>query len=297
MHTCLRWRRTSSPEKGRATMSRPEKDVRLLMVDDEGEFLQAMEPGLCRRGFDVTTAQDGVWALKLLAERTFDVVLLDVKMPVLDGVDTFREINRLAPNLPVVLLTGHGNITQAFETSREGVFEYLTKPCAMEDLVRVLREAVSRSPDRGERPVTREEVRLLLVDDDIEFARALIPSLEHRGVQVSAAHGAEEAMERAADETFHVAVLDVVMEGLSGLTLMKRLREADPLLEVIILTGNPSIADVRTALREGAFEYLTKPHSMEELLQAIRGAVEHRHRREEEEREGTVDQIFTRSPE
>ncbi len=278
-------------------MSRDASDIRLLMVDDEREFLQAVEPGLVRRGFEVTLAEDGVRALELLASRSFDVVVLDVKMPGIDGVDVFREIKRRTPDLPVVMLTGHGNIQQAFDTSREGVQEYLTKPCDVDTLARALREAVERSA-AWERAAAEavEEIHLLLVDDDLEFVRSITPALERRGVVVSAVHDGPQALERARDQNFPVAVVDVVMPGMDGLTLLDRLREASPLTEVIILTGNPRVGDVRRGLKEGAFDYLIKPCKVEDLTRVIRSAWERWKKREEEVRRAAADSILSDRP-
>jgi two-component system C4-dicarboxylate transport response regulator DctD len=122
-------------------MSAPKAAIRLLMVDDERDFLSAVAPGLERRGFEVKTAENGRTALDLLAREAFDVVVLDVKMPGLDGISVFRRISELAPQLPVIMLTGHGNIQDAFETSRQGVYEYLTKPCRVESLADTARRA------------------------------------------------------------------------------------------------------------------------------------------------------------
>ncbi len=278
-------------------MSREKLDIRLLMVDDEREFLQAVEPGLVRRGFDVTLAESGMRALELLASHSFDVVVLDVKMPGLDGVDVFREIKKRSPDLPVVMLTGHGNIQQAFETSREGVDEYLTKPCDVETLARVLQEAVQRSAAVERAAETAgEEVQVLLVDDDLEFVRSISPALERRGMVVSAVHDGQQALERIRDRAFEVAVLDVVMPGMDGLTLLDRLREEDPLLEVIILTGNPQVGDVRRSLKGGAFDYLMKPCKVEDLSRSIRSARERRREREEEARRASVDAVLRRQP-
>lgn len=271
-------------------------DIRLLLVDDEWEFLQAMEPGLIRRGFDVTSAEDGLKALELLGSRTFDVVVLDVKMPGMDGVQVFREIQRRYPDLPVVLLTGHGSLQQAFETSREGVYEYLTKPCDVETLAAILHEAVARSAALRVVQEPGEEIRLLLVDDDLEFVRSITPALERRGVSVTAVHDGFQALERAQDRLFDVALVDVVMPGMDGLTLLDRLREEDPLLEVVILTGNPEVGDVRRSLKSGAFDYLMKPCKVEELVRSLRGAWARRKQREEELRKATMDEVLRRQP-
>jgi len=279
-------------------MSPSDPTIRLLMVDDERDFLQAVEPGLVRRGFDVTLAETGMAALDLLAQREFDAVILDVKMPGLDGVDTFREIKRMAPHLPVVLLTGHGNLQQAFEASREGVYEYLTKPCDVEEIARVVRGAAERGWLKRETPgPLEEEIHLLLVDDDLEFVRSLTPALERRGVRVTEAHDGESALELLQDRSFEVALVDVVMEGMDGLSLLNRINEVDSLLEVVILTGNPQVGDVRRGLKDGAFDYLIKPQPVEALVEVIAAARARHRERGEEARQKEVDRIVSERPE
>lgn len=279
-------------------MSIAKPNIRLLMVDDERDFLQAVEPGMARRGFDVTLAENGIQALEFLEQRTFDVVVLDVKMPGIDGVDTFREMKKRHPGLPVILLTGHGDISQAFETSREGVHEYLTKPCDVEKLAEVVREAASRGRPREEAlPPPGEVIRLLLVDDDMEFVRSLTPALERRGIDVTEALDGSQALERVSDRFFDVALVDVVMPGMDGLTLLDRLKETDPFMEVIMLTGNPEVGDARRGLKEGAFDYLTKPQPVEALVKAIRAAWARRRAWEEEARRAEADRILRERPE
>jgi DNA-binding NtrC family response regulator len=263
------------------------------MVDDEEEFLQAVEPGLARRGFEVVTAGSGGRALELLVSRSFDVVVLDVKMPGIDGVDTFREIKRVCPGLPVILLTGHGNIQQAFETSREGVSDYLTKPCEVERLAQVLRGAVDRI-QRSTVPETmgEEDVNLLIVDDDQDFVHSVTPALEKRGIRVTPASDGTDALDRARGRRFEVALVDMVMPDVDGLTLMDRLRREDPFLEIVILTGHPRLGDLREGLEYGAFAYLTKPQRVEDLVLVIRSARSHRTGLMEEERRAEIDRIL-----
>jgi len=267
------------------------------MVDDEREFLQAVGPGLVRRGFEVTLAESGVRALELLASRSFDVVVLDVKMPGVDGVEVFRQVKARHPELPVIMLTGHGSIQQAFETSREGVQEYLTKPCDVETLAQVVREAVERSAawERAAESAGKE-MDLLLVDDDVEFTRSIAPALERRGIRVRVSHDGQQALETVRDRSFPVAVVDVVMPGMDGLTLLDRLHEEDPLLEVVILTGNPRVGDVRRGLKEGAFDYLIKPCKVEDLARTVRSAWERRRKKEEDARRASSDAILRERP-
>ncbi|NIO27685.1 MAG: response regulator [Candidatus Latescibacteria bacterium] len=118
--------------------------IRLILVDDEAEFLASTAAALIRRGIDVTTARSGWIALELLNDQKFDVAILDLKMPGMSGKVLHSEIKRRCPDMPVIILTGHGNSEQVGHFSKEGIFHYLSKPCDMETLVSVTRQSVDK---------------------------------------------------------------------------------------------------------------------------------------------------------
>ncbi|MBQ7585020.1 MAG: response regulator [Desulfovibrionaceae bacterium] len=123
--------------------------MRVLLVDDEVEFLELMKKRLSRRGFEVFTANEGSKALNLIAEalkseeaEAYKVVVLDVRMPGMDGLETLRGIKKIAPALPVILLTGHAAVGIAMEGLELGAFDYMLKPVPIEDLISKMEEAV-----------------------------------------------------------------------------------------------------------------------------------------------------------
>ena len=116
--------------------------VHVLLVDDEKRFVLSLGKILRGRDFAVTTAFDGVEALEAMRGGTcFDVVVLDVKMPGMDGVSTLKAIKQLSPQTQVIMLTGHATLQSGIEAVREGAFDYLMKPCDIEDLIAKIREA------------------------------------------------------------------------------------------------------------------------------------------------------------
>ena len=117
--------------------------IKVLLVDDEVSFTTSMERVLSRRGFDVKVASDGLTALTLIAGEHFDVVLLDIKMPGMDGIQVLREIRRFSPDIHVILLTGHYFSSEEETTLKEGAYAYLLKPCPILDLVNLITAAAS----------------------------------------------------------------------------------------------------------------------------------------------------------
>jgi DNA-binding NtrC family response regulator len=118
--------------------------IKLLFVDDEEDFVEYMSMRLRRHDLDVEGYTNPKKALKETKGRTFDVALLDLKMPEMDGEDVMRELKKRDPHLQFIILTGHGSIESAFRTGQMGGHEYLLKPCDFDGLVRSITNAYAK---------------------------------------------------------------------------------------------------------------------------------------------------------
>lgn len=139
----------------------------LLLVDDEERFLSTSKILLEKRGITTITASSGQDALHILEERRIDVVILDVKMPGMDGVQVLREIKRRFPLIEVIMLTGHASVESAVEGLKLGAFDYVMKPCDVPDLVEKAREACDR------KRTMEEKIRRVKVDQIISHPMAV----------------------------------------------------------------------------------------------------------------------------
>ena len=124
---------------------------RILLVDDEKEFADTLAERLRTRDFDVTTAYNGDEALEKLKEYNYDVTILDVQMPGLNGIDALREIKKLKPLTEVLMLTGHGTVETAIEGMKIGAYDFLMKPCEMDVLLSKINNAYERKYKHEER--------------------------------------------------------------------------------------------------------------------------------------------------
>ena len=115
--------------------------IRLLIVDDEVQFLDSIADRLELREFDVTKASRGAEALEIAGREKFDLALLDLKMPGMDGKDVLEVLKREHDHIEVVMLTGHGSLESAVECTKLGAFGYLPKPYDLEELLVVLKDA------------------------------------------------------------------------------------------------------------------------------------------------------------
>ena len=115
---------------------------RVLLVDDEEEFVSALSERLMLRGIEVDSALNGEEALARMDEKQFEVVILDVMMPGLSGLEVLRQIKSTHPNTQVILLTGHGATREGMEGMRLGAFDYLIKPVDIEEMLEKMSQAV-----------------------------------------------------------------------------------------------------------------------------------------------------------
>jgi DNA-binding NtrC family response regulator len=121
---------------------------RVLLVDDETIFTKNMSKLLKNRGYQVSAANSGDGAIRELEQNDFDVIVLDLKMPGMDGITTLKEILKLGLFTETLILTGHGSIDTALEAMKLGAYDYLTKPCEIEELVTKIESAREKKEAR-----------------------------------------------------------------------------------------------------------------------------------------------------
>ncbi|RLB12784.1 MAG: response regulator [Deltaproteobacteria bacterium] len=117
---------------------------KVLFVDDEMDFLETLMKRMKKRGVDVEGVGSGEEALKMLEDKQVDVVVLDVKMPGMDGIETLQEIKKRYPLVEVIMLTGHANVEVAIQGMELGAFDYLMKPMAIDELSFKLKDAYKK---------------------------------------------------------------------------------------------------------------------------------------------------------
>ena len=129
---------------------RPERDdrsipIKVLLVDDEMCYVNVLANRLSKRKIAATKAYSGTEAIQKLRKNDFDVIVLDLKLEDMDGIEVLKILKRMVPHINVIMLTGHGSEEAAKDGIREGAFDYLTKPCELHELIEKIREAHKRN--------------------------------------------------------------------------------------------------------------------------------------------------------
>jgi len=124
---------------------------RILIVDDEVDFVEALSARLEARGLTVRTAESGREAVDQVKARRFDAIILDLAMPGMDGIETLQAMREMQPELQVILLTGHGTLQQSVEAMKLGAMDFLEKPVELDVLMSKIREAKTNTDDATEK--------------------------------------------------------------------------------------------------------------------------------------------------
>jgi len=228
--------------------------MRVLVVDDEGSVLVTLSANLELEGFEVTSAASGAIALELLEEGVFDLVLTDIRMPGMSGVELFRRVRARSPAMPVVLMTAYAVEGLVEEALGEGAFAVLPKPFAIDHVAATLVRA-------GRRPV------VLIVDE--AKAEATAEALRASGVGARAATDEESALAAVRCGDVDVCVLPLETRRKSAPDCMAELLTAEPSLTFIVIAKTIHPETVRRVSALGAFACIQGPVGTKEMIRVV----------------------------
>jgi two-component system, NtrC family, response regulator HydG len=230
--------------------------LRILLTDDNTEFSLNLKDILEIKGYDVYIANDGFSALDFVTNNPVDLVLMDIKMPVLNGVDTFKRMKSIIPDVPVIMLTGYAVEELINESLQQGVYGCLRKPLDFNELFTTIENAVP------------QDMMILVVDDDKELCENMRDILKENGYRVSIAYDGNEAVEKSKKNNYDILLLDMKLPPVNGLETFLSIRRIRPDVEAIIITGNAEeMKDiVKDAMEKRAYALMEKPVGIKPLL-------------------------------
>jgi len=235
-----------------------EEKASILIVDDNASLCKMMSFVLGRKGYAVTTAKDGMEAITRVKERPFDITFMDIKMPLMDGVETYRRLKKLRPEGVVVMMTAYAVEDLVQQALQEGAYGIIYKPLDTEKVVALverLREV-------------REGALILVVDDDPGTCITLTNILNKKGYNTGIAHTGEEAIDMAQEKAYDIIFIDMKLPTINGLETYLAIKDISPEAVAIVMTAyRQEMADlVEEALDNTAYACIYKPLDMEEVL-------------------------------
>ncbi len=240
-----------------------------LVVDDDRAVVSLLSETLRRRGFSVATAYDGTEAIAAMEKRVPDVMLLDLRMPKMDGYEVIERVKTHPEwgDTPIVVMTAHP-IESANTRLLSEVAGQISKPLSPDGIAAEVERAACRRAD-GRQRVTR----ILAVDDEPHILRLVSFSLSSKGFEVIEASDGLTAIEIAEREQPDLILLDVMMPVLDGYEACRRLK-ANPATQhipVVMLSAKSQKAEQAVGLEAGAIDYICKPFTPKDLVEQVRG--------------------------
>ncbi len=262
------------------------KGIKALCIDDNSTNLKILEQQLANWGCESVTLESGAKALETLrnAERPFDVVILDMQMPVLDGEKTAKVIksDKSFSSLPLVLLSSMGSRGGLEELKLKGFSAVLTKPVRQSNLQRTLLDILGIDTQKTSKPALLEEeadvlarlrgARVLLAEDNAVNTKVARQILYRLGCQITSVENGKLALEAIAANAFDIVLMDVQMPEMDGLEATRRIRESGSNyrnIPVIALTANAMTGDRELCLEAGMSDYLSKPVKPADLTEML----------------------------
>jgi CheY-like chemotaxis protein len=230
----------------------------ILVVDDEVDTCRNLSDILTDLGYRVDVAHDGLSALELVRRHAYDVALLDLRMPGMDGLELFHRIRQLRSDTVGIIVTAYAGTDTAELALAAGAWQVLPKPVDFGRLLRVVEEALGQ-------PL------VLIVDDDPDLCASLRDVLCERGYRVGLAHDVGDAAARLRDTAFRVVLIDMKLPSGDGTGVYRLVREANPEARTIVITGHRGEMEerVRRVLCEGADAVCYKPFDVSGLLATL----------------------------
>jgi len=230
----------------------------ILIVDDDDGMCETLSDIMKDKGYRAHIALDGYEAIEKVREVTFDVILMDIRMPGIDGVETFRLVKSIQPDAAVVMMTAYAVEDLIIEALREGAYGVLYKPFDMERMINL----IDGTNDGG---------FVLVVDDDPRNCEAFKELLEGRGHQVSTALSGEEAVEIVRENSYDMIFIDMELPAMNGLETYLTIKEIDPQAVAVMMTAYHREAKdlVAEALEKDAYACLYKPFDVGQVIQLV----------------------------
>jgi len=236
-----------------------EEIIKVVVVDDDRRMVKTICDILRIKGFEATAAYTGEEAVECVKSGKPDCVLMDIKMPGSDGIETLEKIKALVPDLPVIIMSAYATEEQVAEVKKQGAYSLLNKPVDIQMILSFL-------------SLLRKEQTVLIVDDDPNFCRTLKDILQSRGYGVDTETDPAKVLGRMEQDYKLAVVLDLKLGNADGLDVLSAVRARYPTKPVVLVTGHrENMKDsISKGLDIGAYTYLYKPFAGDEIIRVIK---------------------------
>ncbi len=226
----------------------------ILIIDDHPAMRTTLKDILEEEGYDVNTASTGIQGIELSGKKNYDLFLVDVRLPDLNGVDVFKKIKSLIKNPRAIMMTAYSMDELKAEALKEGALAFLQKPLDIETVLSIIKEV--------------ENPQVLIIMEDRKERKKLAVRLKKENYRVYISESPNDALELARQIKFSLIFIDTSLKDLSAMTLFSELKKISPHSDTIIFTepNKEHLEIAAEAVRHEAYAFMEKPVNMDKLL-------------------------------
>jgi DNA-binding NtrC family response regulator len=238
-------------------LERSNGKTNILVVDDLHSVRLTLGGILEDEGYNVVTAEDGYQAIEAVRKTHFDLIFMDIKMPGINGVQTFREVKKIDPKAVVIMMTAYSVEELVKEALAEGAYTIVYKPFDIDKIIALIQELLDG------------KILILVVDEQFADRDALKAMLEGKGYRVATAQNGAEAIDMVRERHYDIIFLNVKLPDMTGVETFERVKKIDPEATVIMMTGYDEEDLVKKAVSAGAYTCIHKPFDMEKVVTLV----------------------------
>ncbi len=247
---------------------------KVLLIEDDDTSREQLVKAIRKEGYEVLAAENGGAGLEVFRKELPEIVITDLKMAGVDGLEVMHTVRRLSTDVQVIVITAYGETDTAISALREGALDYLKKPLDLD----LLTTALGRAREKIiEHKKSIPFPTVLLAEDDEPIRERIARVLEKEGWKVFAVADGEDAINVFGQRKIDIALLDIKMPKKDGLQALHEMRGTSDDFEAIVITGYGDETSAIQALRDGAINFLKKPVDLEELVLAVEKGLEKLH--------------------
>jgi two-component system, NtrC family, response regulator HydG len=239
------------------------RKIKVLVVDDEKIIRDFFKRLLSLMDLEVVTAEDGYKALELVKENSYDLYFIDVRMPGMNGLDTYREIRKIHPEAVVMMMTGYAVEDLLKQAQDEGAHGPIRKPFDIAQVKDVL--------DKVAKDGMRESLTVLVIDDEEVILEFFSAFLKNKNIKYKVSRSKREALEAVKNEKFSLIFLDLLLKDENGVDVYQGIKAIQPHAHIVLMTGFPQKAKEIAGQIELA-GCLYKPFEVDGILKYIEEA-------------------------
>ena len=236
------------------------EQTNILIVDDDVGICETLTDILVEEGFKVSVVNDGIEAIKEVNKSNYDIALIDIRMPKINGVETYKKIKLIKPSMRVIMMTAFSAEDLGKEALKEGAYTIFYKPLDISELIRFIKQLEIKT-------------FLMIVDDDPEFCETFKDGLEEANYKIAVNYGSKQAIKTFEENDIDIIFFDVKMPIINGLDLYLTLKNKNPNFTGVMITGyfyeEKVLKMIEVAFKNNLYACLYKPLKGKKIINLI----------------------------